>query len=603
MGSEAPERPPPGGFGSFLKSFSTQAIVGNSRKHGVYFFHRHHGLAGNRRPHPATLTFNPADIETALRQETTMAEIQTDSKGRHGFNYRDAHGVRRMMRLGRLPLRQARSIPARVEALVACAVVGTPPDAGTAQWLAGLGDAMRDRLAEHGLVEARQTATLNAFILRWIAERDDVKPSTAYTYERARQKLVGFYGAEKPLQDITPGSADDWRRWMLRGDLKTGREPLAEATVRKTASIAGQIMRSAVRHRLLTSDPFSDLPTAPPANRDRDHHVTRAEADAVLAACPDAGWRCAFALARFGGIRVPSEFRHLKLADIDWGGEGRAPRFTVTSPKTEKQGKGSRVVPLFPELEPYVQAAYDAAPEGAVYLLPDAVRLHKAPAVALARFIRSAGLTPWLKPWQNLRATAETELMERHPAHAVLAWIGHTRAVAERHYLQVTDAHFAAATSGEPTPSADPAPVGLKQPAADRAGSCPDAQGVMQGVMQQASAAGGKHPPSGAENRPEDLLRASGGLSRGPYWTKTPEANPLPEHDLQNPGPAGDAGGDAGRAAGDAAGPTWTAAATAAWAASDALLRGLDPAERAAVLAALVAGSKPPSATTPTSCS
>jgi hypothetical protein len=56
--------------------------------------------------------------------------------------------------------------------------------------------------------------------------------------------------------------------------------------------------------------------------------------------------------------------------------------------------------------------------------------------------IESAGLTPWPKLFQNLRATRETELGETFPIHVVCKWIGNTEAVARKHYLQVTDADY-----------------------------------------------------------------------------------------------------------------------------------------------------------------
>ncbi|MBT6643173.1 MAG: hypothetical protein HOB45_08530 [Planctomycetaceae bacterium] len=48
----------------------------------------------------------------------------------------------------------------------------------------------------------------------------------------------------------------------------------------------------------------------------------------------------------------------------------------------------------------------------------------------------------WPKPFQNLRASRETELMQTYQAYKVLAWIGHTAAVARDHYLKVTDDDF-----------------------------------------------------------------------------------------------------------------------------------------------------------------
>jgi hypothetical protein len=60
----------------------------------------------------------------------------------------------------------------------------------------------------------------------------------------------------------------------------------------------------------------------------------------------------------------------------------------------------------------------------------------------LERIIRRAGLEPWPKLFHNLRATRQTELAERYPMHVVCAWIGNSAAIAQEHYLQVTDEHF-----------------------------------------------------------------------------------------------------------------------------------------------------------------
>jgi hypothetical protein len=58
------------------------------------------------------------------------------------------------------------------------------------------------------------------------------------------------------------------------------------------------------------------------------------------------------------------------------------------------------------------------------------------------RIIRGAGLVPWPKLFQNLRASRETELAAEFPLHVVCAWIGNSAAIAQKHYLQVTDADF-----------------------------------------------------------------------------------------------------------------------------------------------------------------
>ncbi|MBI2479321.1 MAG: hypothetical protein HYV60_12025 [Planctomycetia bacterium] len=64
------------------------------------------------------------------------------------------------------------------------------------------------------------------------------------------------------------------------------------------------------------------------------------------------------------------------------------------------------------------------------------------------KIIAKAGITPWPRLWQNLRASRETELANEYPLHVVTEWIGNSPAIAAKHYLSVTDSHFAKATEG-----------------------------------------------------------------------------------------------------------------------------------------------------------
>src|SRR5438132_1679211 len=60
----------------------------------------------------------------------------------------------------------------------------------------------------------------------------------------------------------------------------------------------------------------------------------------------------------------------------------------------------------------------------------------------LQRIIRKAGQSAWPKLFHNLRASRETELAAEYPIHVVCKWIGHGALIAQKHYLQVTDADF-----------------------------------------------------------------------------------------------------------------------------------------------------------------
>lgn len=74
------------------------------------------------------------------------------------------------------------------------------------------------------------------------------------------------------------------------------------------------------------------------------------------------------------------------------------------------------------------------------------------------RIIKNAGVKPWPKPFQNLRSTRETELMNDYPIHVVCKWIGNSIQVAVKHYLQVTEEHFQAGAGLPPNgPKSTPA--------------------------------------------------------------------------------------------------------------------------------------------------
>lgn len=53
------------------------------------------------------------------------------------------------------------------------------------------------------------------------------------------------------------------------------------------------------------------------------------------------------------------------------------------------------------------------------------------------------------KLFLNLRSTRQTELENEYPTHVVCTWLGNSPQIAERHYLQVTDEHFAKASAAE----------------------------------------------------------------------------------------------------------------------------------------------------------
>ncbi len=326
-----------------------------------------------------------------------------------------------------------------------------PIDADVAEWLGKIDAKLYDKLEAVGLVPKRaqaEQATLAAFVDGFIADRSDVKGATATVYGHTRRCLVSYFGAKKPLAEITPGDADAWRRYLARPKPTDKEQPagegLADNTVKRRCGIAKQLFRAAVRRKLIAENPFADMKgLMVRGNRSREFFVTQEMANRVLDACPDGQWRLLFALSRFGGLRCPSEHLALTWADVDW----ERSRMRVTCVKTaHHDGKAERWVPLFPELRPYLEAAWEGCEPGTEWVITRYRDASQNLRTTLEKIIRRAGLQPWPKLWQNLRSTRQTELAESFPAHVVCNWIGNSQAVANEHYLQVTDDHFEKAT-------------------------------------------------------------------------------------------------------------------------------------------------------------
>ena len=153
--------------------------------------------------------------------------------------------------------------------------------------------------------------------------------------------------------------------------------------------------------------------------------------DRAIEMAADTQWKLIIALARYGGLRCPSEVLALSWADVDWENW----RITVTSPKTKKQGKAYRVVPLFPELRPLLERAFEEAEDGALYVITKYRQRNANLRTQFERILKRAGIESWERRCQNLRASREMELANEYPLHVVTGWLGNTERVASKHYL------------------------------------------------------------------------------------------------------------------------------------------------------------------------
>ena len=373
-----------------------------------------------------------------------MASITKQANGRKTIQFVGRDKKRRSIRIGKVSQRIAEAIKVKVEALIGASVIGHV-DAETVRWIDGLDQQLADRLTAAGLIEERDTATLQAWIDRYVASRTDIKPLTRLKYDTTRGYLIDFFGENRSLRNLTPGDADEWRLILMQRKVGEGTDlerPVSENTVRKHIAVAKVFFNAAVRKRLIPSNPFADLKATIQPNPSRFYFVTRNETDLLLDQCPDAEWRLIVVLGRYGGLRCPSEHLALRWGDIDF----ERGRIHFRSPKTEHHPGGeSRTIPLFPELVKPLQDVFDLAEPGTEYVIAKHRDTNVNLRTQFCRIIERAGLKVWPRIFQNLRSTRQTELAESFPSHVVCDWLGNSEQVAAKHYLQVTDDHFSKA--------------------------------------------------------------------------------------------------------------------------------------------------------------
>ena len=146
----------------------------------------------------------------------------------------------------------------------------------------------------------------------------------------------------------------------------------------------------------------------------------------VMSCCRDVHDRLVLALARFGGLRIPSEIRNLRYSD-----------FANDVIQIHRETKtGAREVPLFGEIREIfdrllTQVNIPANSSTAIFVNLGSFRRR------IVAAIRASGLEVWEKLFLNLRSSCITDMVERGYSEKTLdAMFGNSPAVRSRHYIQ-----------------------------------------------------------------------------------------------------------------------------------------------------------------------
>jgi len=358
-----------------------------------------------------------------------MASLSNERNGTRRIQWFDENGDRKTLRLSKTSIKAAKSFKLQLERLIAAQRTGTPLDAQTAQWLNDLPEPSYAKLAGHGLAEprtARIEYSLGMLIEKCLATKS-IKPSTVIRYSQCRDLLNSYFGADRKIESISNLDADQWRAWLVS-------KGYALAKVSKEVQIARMFFRQACKWKLIAENPFEGVRTGSQISPERKPYVTVETTLKLIQACPNDDWRCIIALARFAGLRCPSEVLAVRWEDVDWDTH----QLRIRSKKTEHHpGKAQRTAPIVPELFRILRDAFERAPVGAERVVngyaADTMNL----GTNLARIVKRAGVEPWPKAFSALRASRSVEIRDQFSDFHRTEWMGHTKLVAEHHYDMV----------------------------------------------------------------------------------------------------------------------------------------------------------------------
>lgn len=264
-------------------------------------------------------------------------------------------------------------------------------------------------------------------------------PGTLTAQSNSFAKLEAFFGAST-LNLIDEEAA---RAFAGHCDRRIQNGELSVATRATYIKDARAIFNWAVNERIIAINPFaprSGIVRGSYVNRAKQFYVNKELTRAVLEACRNSDhpleWRALFALARFQGLRVPSETRALRWQDVDFSNRW----LIIPSQKTKRyEGKDKRGMPIFTPTMTILQELRETRPRDQVFVFADLLPLQRREGhrTGLERILKRAGIPKWDRLFDNLRSSASTDVKQTYGDTAENRWIGHSKQVAEDHYYQV----------------------------------------------------------------------------------------------------------------------------------------------------------------------
>lgn len=326
--------------------------------------------------------------------------------------------------------KQAERIKSAVEEIADAIETGGKVGKSTAGFIADMTDDLKARFITCGLLEESESVTFKELFKRFFeSESGSLKQSTITTYEQAQKRLFDFFDKETKPDELTKKDGEAWKLWQ--------KERYSPATICGSFQRLAHVLNWGVENGLIEANPFKGIKRGSFVNPNRLFYVPMDWYHKLLEACPCQTWRTLLALCRIGGLRNPSETLLLKWEDVDFDNK----RILVHSPKTEHiEGKETRLLYMFPLLERELLRQSEAYTVGdSPYVIAKYRDTAANMRTQFRRIIFRAGLPEWERTFQNLRASASTDIEAEFGAAAESVWVGHSTRMALKHYLQISD--------------------------------------------------------------------------------------------------------------------------------------------------------------------
>ena len=251
--------------------------------------------------------------------------------------------------------------------------------------------------------------------------------STQSKYAGYADYLIGFYGADRRIDTITPADAAMHKTWLA-----TERIPvLVESTITRAIRAFRTFFTFAVDLCFIDCNPYKTLKVEKERDETRVDYVSIEEVEQLIKFCKHPELKFIVALARLTGVRVPHEIMNLRFSDFHLD---RAASVFVIPHKTKT---GMREIPFFSELRPYFDLVKLQAKPEQEYVFEHYRRNGKNIGTLIRKARAKAGLRYWEKVFVNLRASRIIELEEaQYPESTLDAIFGNTAEVRRRHYLK-----------------------------------------------------------------------------------------------------------------------------------------------------------------------